>query len=175
VVVDYRVALQQLVAARAVAGDADEAERLLKELEDSSVPLFRWEEGEVERARGWVDLARGDTSGALGRFRAAAAVAAASGDRVIESAALHDIARVGSADEVSARLAELAELIEGPLAPARAAHARARAARDPAPAGRSWPGCSGATDAVGFPATVPSDRGLTAPVRNGDHSPRRRM
>ncbi len=128
----YRVALQQLVAARAVAGDADEAERLLKELEDSSVPLFRWEDGEVERARGWVDLARGDTSGALARFRTAAQVAAAGGDRVIESAALHDIARVGPAAEVAARLAELAEVIEGPLAPARAAHARAKAARDAA-------------------------------------------
>jgi DNA-binding CsgD family transcriptional regulator len=127
----YRVALQQLVAARALAGDIDEAEYLIKELEDSSVPLFRWEEGEVERTRGWIDLARGDTSGALARFRAAAAIAAAGGDRVIESAALHDIARLGPAGEVAARLAELAEVIEGPLAPARAAHARAKAGRDP--------------------------------------------
>jgi ATP/maltotriose-dependent transcriptional regulator MalT len=127
----YRVALQQLVTARALAGDADEAELLLKELEDSSVPLFRWEDGEVERARGWIDLARGDTSGALERFRAAAAIAAGSGDRVIESAALHDIARLGPAAEVTARLTELAEVVEGPLAPARAAHARAKAARDP--------------------------------------------
>jgi hypothetical protein len=126
------VALQQLVAARALAGDADEAELLLKELEDSSVPLFRWEDGEVERVRGWIDLARGDTGGALNRFRAAAAIAAAAGDRVIESAALHDIARLGPAAEVVARLAELAKVVEGPLAPARAAHARAKAARDPA-------------------------------------------
>ena len=126
----YRVALQQLVAARAVAGDADQAERLLKELEDSSVPLFRWEEGEVERVRGWIDLALGDAAGALTRFRAAAGIAAASGDRVIESAALHDIARLGPAAEVADRLAELAAVIEGPLAPARAAHARAKAGRD---------------------------------------------
>ena len=127
----YRVALQQLVVARAVAGDAYEAERLLKELEDSSVPLFRWEEGEVERVRGWIELAMGDVTGALDRFRTAAGIAATSGDRVIESAALHDIARVGPAGEVAARLAELAGLVEGPLAPARAAHARAKASRDP--------------------------------------------
>jgi DNA-binding CsgD family transcriptional regulator len=127
----YRVALQQLVAARAMAGDADGAEWLLKELEDSSVPLFRWEEGEVERARGWIALARGNTSGALARFRTAAAIAAASGDRVIESAALHDIARLGPAAEVAPRLTELAAVVEGPLAPARAVHARAKAARHP--------------------------------------------
>jgi DNA-binding CsgD family transcriptional regulator len=141
----YRVALQQLVSARAMAGEADEAERLLKELEDSSVALFRWEEGEVERSRGWIDLARGDKTSALARFRAAAAVAAASGDRVIEAAALHDIARVGPAGEVVARLGELAAVIEGPLAPARAAHARAKAGRD----ARGLEDAAGAFEAIG--------------------------
>jgi ATP/maltotriose-dependent transcriptional regulator MalT len=127
----YPRALQHLVEAWAMAGQPEEAAGVLEELESALVDLADWEAGEVERARGWVAVARRDLGDAVRRFTQSAAMAARSGDRVVESAALHDLARLGRAADVSARLAELAAVIEGPLAPARAAHAAALAANDP--------------------------------------------
>jgi DNA-binding CsgD family transcriptional regulator len=57
-------------------------------------------------------------------------MARAGGARVFESAALHDLARLGRAAEVVPRLRELGRVVEGPLAPARAGHAAALATRD---------------------------------------------
>jgi len=127
----YHRALQQLIEALAMTGQADEATRVLDELEATSVDMFHWEDAEIERAKGWIAAARGDTSEAYRSFLEAAAIAARSGDRVLESAALHDLARFGHAGEVAGRLGELAAVIEGPLAPARAAHAAALAGNDP--------------------------------------------
>jgi len=127
----YPRALQHLVEALALAGEPDDAARVLVELEAATEYLFDWEAAEVERARGWIAVARGDMGSALRLLTDSAAIAARSGDRVLQSAALHDLARFGRAAEVADRLAELALIIEGPLAPARAAHAAALAKDDP--------------------------------------------
>jgi len=127
----YPRALQHLIEARAMAGEADEAARVLAEFEATTDKMFNWEAAEIERARGWIAVARGEMGEALRLFSESAAIAARSGDRVLESAALHDLARLGRATAVAERLGELGRMIEGPLAPARAAHAVALAANDP--------------------------------------------
>jgi DNA-binding NarL/FixJ family response regulator len=55
-----------------------------------------------------------------------------SGAYALESAAAHDLARLGHAGAVVPRLWELAAIVEGPLASARLAHATALASQDAA-------------------------------------------
>jgi hypothetical protein len=64
-------------------------------------------------------------------LREAAATAGRSGDFTSESAALHDLTRLGEAALAAPRLDQLGKLVEGPLAGARAAHAAALVADDP--------------------------------------------
>lgn len=59
-------------------------------------------------------------------------MAAWSGANALESTALHDLARLGWAEQSAARLEELTAVVEGDFAPARARHAAALAAQDPA-------------------------------------------
>ena len=59
-------------------------------------------------------------------------MAAQCGAYALESMAVHDLARLGQAAAALPRLRKLAEVVEGPLAPARAAHATALVARDAA-------------------------------------------
>jgi ATP/maltotriose-dependent transcriptional regulator MalT len=75
-------------------------------------------------------VANHDLTGARRLLHEAVDVAADAGDLVSESTALHDLARLGEAGKVAARLAALADIIEGPLAAARAAHAGALVQRD---------------------------------------------
>jgi DNA-binding CsgD family transcriptional regulator len=82
-------------------------------------------------ARAWASAAGGDLSKAAELFIEASEQARAQDSFAVESSVLHDLARTGHATRVAPRLAELAELLEGPLAPARAAHAAALAAGDP--------------------------------------------
>ena len=124
-------AAQQLIEAWALAGEPDEAAGVLAELEATTEELFKWEAAEVERARGWIAVARNEMAEARQLLAQSAAIAARSGDHVLESAALHDLARFGRAADVTHRLAELGAIIEGPLAPVRAAHAAALAENDP--------------------------------------------
>jgi DNA-binding CsgD family transcriptional regulator len=77
-------------------------------------------------------VAGGDVPGARKLLAEAVAAEANRGGAVLESAALHDLARLGEAATAAPRLKELAAIIEGPLAPARAVHAVALAASDPA-------------------------------------------
>lgn len=55
-----------------------------------------------------------------------------SGAYALEAAAVHDLARLGQAATALPRIQELAEIVEGPLAPARVAHATALVAQDAA-------------------------------------------
>lgn len=82
-------------------------------------------------ARGWTEIAGGNLPAGCETFRTAAATGERIGDLVGVAAALHSLARVGHAKEITGRLDEVASTIEGELAPCRAAHARALAERDP--------------------------------------------
>jgi DNA-binding CsgD family transcriptional regulator len=126
-----RVALIPLAEALALAGEPDEAARVLAEL-DALPKHVRMKEAEAVRARAWTAVANDDLAGARRLLHEAVDVAADSGDLVSESTALHDLARLGEAGGVAARLEALAELIEGPLAGLRAAHAGALVQRDAA-------------------------------------------
>jgi DNA-binding CsgD family transcriptional regulator len=85
---------------------------------------------EVLRARAWAAVSRGHAADGCASLEDAAAMARAGGGCALESAALHDLARLGHAGKVARRLRALAEVVEGPLAPARATHAAALVARD---------------------------------------------
>lgn len=125
-----KVALVQLIESLALTGQVTEADQALAGLRDemASIRVF---EPDVERANGWLEVARGRPGEARACFERAVAIAADTGEQVMESHALHDLARldVGLADV--ARLAELAERVEGPLIQARLTHVRALNSKDP--------------------------------------------
>lgn len=119
-------------AALAVAtvGDAAEARALLEGAAVLPSGHFGMMRSDVERARGWAAAAAGDLAGARSGFQAGAEIASEAGAASLESAALHDLARVGGVDGVVERLADAVSRIDGDLAPARAAHATALAGDD---------------------------------------------
>jgi DNA-binding CsgD family transcriptional regulator len=119
------VALIRLALAEALEGSADEARAALVELDALGLPGNDLNTVELRRAQGWTEVAAGDLAAGHASLRAAAALARSRGDLVWESEVLHDLARVGRAEEAVPRLMELATLVEGDLAPARARHAAA--------------------------------------------------
>jgi DNA-binding CsgD family transcriptional regulator len=125
-----RFSLAPVAHALALAGRADEADAVLAEL-DVLPPAIRWWQTEVDQARAWTAVHRGDMAKANGILRESAATANASGDCAYESAVLHDLARLGGAKDVWERLNDLALSIGGDFATARAAHAIALATADP--------------------------------------------
>jgi DNA-binding CsgD family transcriptional regulator len=129
-VIFLRWALSWLAHALAIGGHADDAAATLREL--SALPTVHALETEADRARAWTAVAGGDLPGARELLTNAAAAEARRGGAVLECAALHDLARLGDAATVAPRLSELATVIDGPLALARATHAVALAASDPA-------------------------------------------
>jgi DNA-binding CsgD family transcriptional regulator len=117
---------------------------VLAELDALGVPGADLGGPEVLRARAWTAVAAGDRADARKQLDAAVAMAQSGGASALESAALHDLARLGWAAEVAPALRELTGIVEGPLDPARAAHAAALAARDPSgleAASRSFEDC----------------------------------
>ena len=127
-----RNALAVRAHALALLGEAAEARAVLSELDALAVPESELWGPEVLRARAWTEMAAGDMEGGRTRLDEAAAMARKSGAYSLESSALHDQARVGRAADVAARLRELTAVAEGVLPQARAAHAEALMARDPA-------------------------------------------
>ena len=117
--------------ALALGGDAEGAAALLEELDALDLPPLLSTEVDRLEARAWTAAARGDLVEARTVLARAADLGADVGDRVGEASALHGLARLGCAREVADRLAAVADGIDGDLAPARAAHARALAADDP--------------------------------------------
>jgi DNA-binding CsgD family transcriptional regulator len=128
--------------AEALRGDAAAAERALDEAQKTNRSRARLYDADWARARAWTLVAAGKLSDA-DRAGIEATDVAVRGDRwTYEVLALHDRARFqglgghgvrasasGSPDVVS-RLEELADRVDGGLAPACAAHARALAAGD---------------------------------------------
>jgi DNA-binding NarL/FixJ family response regulator len=77
-------------------------------------------------------VAAGDVALGCAYLQEAASMAQQSGAYALESAAVHDLARLGRAAAALPRLRELVEVVEGPLARARVAHAAALVAQDAA-------------------------------------------
>jgi len=127
-----RVALIPLAHALALLGAPDEAKRALAEAETLGLPPGALFSAELLQSHAWLEVANGDVPAARSILGTAATLARACGDRVQEAAALHDIARLGQAKAVCGSLRQLADVIDGPLMKARAAHAEALAAENPA-------------------------------------------
>jgi DNA-binding CsgD family transcriptional regulator/tetratricopeptide (TPR) repeat protein len=127
-----RTALTELALAHALAGAADQAAAALAEIASLDLPPDDLNAVELGRARAWTAAAAGDVTTAHDELRRAVALARERADLVWESEALHDQARLGRAAEAAPRLAELAGLVEGDMAPARAQHSAALVAGDAA-------------------------------------------
>jgi DNA-binding CsgD family transcriptional regulator/tetratricopeptide (TPR) repeat protein len=124
-----RLALSGLALACAMLGDAKAAARALDER--AALPAFGFLGPEQQLADAWTAAAAKQTGDAAEHFKAGAARAAATGHLTTESWLLHDLMRTSAAD-TSARLGELADACDSPLVAARARHARAAQAGDPA-------------------------------------------
>jgi DNA-binding CsgD family transcriptional regulator len=125
-----RNALMVRAHALALQGEAETAHGVLSELDALGVPESEFYGPEVLRARAWTEVAGGNTAEGRMRLHEAVSMARSSGAYAFESPALHDLARLGRATEVVTHLRELAKVVEGPLAPTRAAHAAGLASQD---------------------------------------------
>jgi len=127
-----RNALMIRAHALALLGDVQAARAVLAELDALRVPPLEICGPEVPRARAWIEVAAGDVAQGYEYLGEAATMAQQCGAYALESIAVHDLARLGRPAAALPRLRELAEVVEGPLAPARAAHATALVAQDAA-------------------------------------------
>jgi DNA-binding CsgD family transcriptional regulator len=119
-------ALAAVVQAAAQAGDPEAARAALAEMERT--PLgHKGFAVELDLARAWGAAAGGELSRARGHARAAAALVLAHGQDAYAVRALHALRRLG---EPAPELSRLATRVDGPFAPAAAAHAAALAAGD---------------------------------------------
>jgi DNA-binding CsgD family transcriptional regulator len=127
-----RNALMIRAHALALLGDVQTARAVLVELDVLRVPPLEICGPEVPRARAWIEVAAGDVAQGYRHLREAATMGQQCGAYALESIAVHDLARCGRAAAALSRLRKLAEVVEGPLAPARAAHATALVSEDAA-------------------------------------------
>jgi DNA-binding CsgD family transcriptional regulator len=114
----------------ALVGDLDGADAALADLDAEPPTPVRMMDPDVERARVWVLVQRSEYTLARGLLRRIAEDAAGTGRYALESAALHDLARLGEPEDAVARLSALTLITDGDFIPARAAHAQALADRD---------------------------------------------
>jgi DNA-binding CsgD family transcriptional regulator len=123
-----RIALSFLVTACAWLDDRLAVGAALADLEALEPWAFYQSDQEIGRAWAAV-IVDGNPARARQILLEAAEWAGANGNRASEARVLHDIARLGDVAAVRARLDVLAELCEGLLVPAYAAHAGALADR----------------------------------------------
>jgi DNA-binding NarL/FixJ family response regulator len=112
-----------------MAGEPGPARQALAEMTAARHPTYPYREPEALLAQAWVAAAEGSLSEAIALTRQAAELAAAQQQFAVEMVALHTAACFGDR-AVAQRLAELATQVDGPRAPAAAAHAAALAADD---------------------------------------------
>ncbi|MGW3102471.1 hypothetical protein [Streptomyces sp. NPDC001100] len=120
-----------LAAAAALLGDFDTAEAAVVRMR--TYPVMGHPAGEERLGEAWLQAARGHLSRARDVLAAAASAARDTGQTTSEMLLLTDIARLGGAKEVSARLAELSGHCDGDLAPARVRPSNALAVDEPDP------------------------------------------
>jgi DNA-binding CsgD family transcriptional regulator len=119
-----------LAMALALEGDLDGADAAAADLAAEPPTTLRLMDPDLDRARAWVVAQRGELTLARDILRHAAADARSTGRFALEAAALHDVARLGWADEVLDRLTEIDGVCEGALVPARMVHVRAIVSQD---------------------------------------------
>jgi DNA-binding CsgD family transcriptional regulator len=126
-----REALVFLALTLALSGRADQATETLQALEaEQRGPPVLFVATDFHLTRAWAAVAAGDMPSAGRLLEEAATQAEAVGDLVGQASALHGLARLGHAKEVSGLLVALAGRIEGELVTARAAHTEALAKGD---------------------------------------------
>jgi DNA-binding CsgD family transcriptional regulator len=116
--------------ALAQAGQAGRADETLAAYDALGLPTALLNEADLLQARAWAAAAAGDLPAARDQLDAAADLGEEVGDLIGATTALHGLARLGSAGQVAARLAALADEVDGALVAARAAYTNAVAARD---------------------------------------------
>ena len=116
--------------ALALAGQADRAVETLAALDALGLPTILLNETDALQARAWTAASSGDLPKARDHLAAAADLGEEIGDLIGATSALHGLARLGRARHVAARLAALADHVDGDLVTTRAAYANAIAARD---------------------------------------------
>jgi DNA-binding CsgD family transcriptional regulator len=122
-----------LAMAEALAGDGAAAERTLDAAQHTNRSRARLYDADWARARAWALVAAGRLTEGTRAVVDAATVPVEAERWTYEVLALHDRARFGGASEAATvvdRLDELADAVDGLLAPACAAHARALATAD---------------------------------------------
>jgi len=124
----YYLPLSQ-VAPLAMAGDLAAARANLAEAEAERHPAMVCFEPDLLLARAWVAATEGALSHAVEYAHRAAGKAASMAQAAVEVVALHTAVCFGDRT-VAGRLAELATRVDGPRAPAAAAHAVAFTAND---------------------------------------------
>jgi DNA-binding CsgD family transcriptional regulator len=163
-----RTALSGLAASAALLGDLPAAEAALAERGGlpPTVPAFV-SPGEESLGDAWVAAVRGNPAAACAVLTEGAERARLNGQVASEMLLLTDVARLGAAGEVSDRLAELAGVCQGPLAPARARLAAALSSGDPG----SLQAGAKELEAMGvrLPAAEAATVAATAWRRDGDH------
>ncbi|WP_410638536.1 helix-turn-helix transcriptional regulator [Amycolatopsis sp. lyj-346] len=122
--------LAELAVARAMSGDQAGAEqtRQLADRAPGSRLFVPW----LTLSQAWTTAAGGDTTLAARQARSAADIAMASGQYAVEALARYDVSRLGNPNAVRHRLAELADVVQGPVVPAMAGAAAALARSDSA-------------------------------------------
>lgn len=118
-----------LAESLAKTGEVAAAREALTELEEAWHPGLVYLQPERVLARAWIAAAEGVTTEAVALARKAAGLAHGRGQLAHEVLALQTAVCFGDRS-VGGRLAELAGLVDGPRAPAAAAHAAALAADD---------------------------------------------
>jgi DNA-binding NarL/FixJ family response regulator len=121
--------LFDLPGALGMGGDATSARQAFGDMAATWNPSFVFLEPEMLLAQAWVAAAEGLTSQSVARSHHAAELARAQNQPAVEVLALHTAVCFGDRT-VADRLAQLATQVDGPRAPAAAAHAAALAADD---------------------------------------------
>jgi DNA-binding CsgD family transcriptional regulator len=124
------ICLAELTQAAALVGDLAAATQALTDAQASHTSWMAFAEPGLALARAWLAAAGGEISKARQLALHAADGANERREHSLAVLALHDVARLGDARSVVARLRHLASTVEGPLAPACAAHAEALAVHD---------------------------------------------
>lgn len=119
-----------LCLACGMAGDAEGAREAASRAAAARHPAVTFVQPQIELAHAWAAAAEGAVTAGTRSARAAAALAAASGQHAVEVLARHAAVSFGDREQAG-RLRELADLVDGPRARLAAEHAAALAAGDP--------------------------------------------
>ncbi|WP_371670902.1 LuxR C-terminal-related transcriptional regulator [Streptomyces sp. NBC_00289] len=124
-----RLILSGYAASAAIRGELKTAEATLKKLQN--YPYMGLLAGEERLGEAWFNASCGNLAQARTVLTQAAGAARDTGHATSEALLLTDVARLGGAENVAARLVELAQICDGSFATARARLVAALATDDP--------------------------------------------